>query len=74
MSIGLNIKRNRERLGLSQEALAKKIGVSQQAVDRWENAGVVPRNKAIKELMTLFNMSRDDLFGACYLRPACCFV
>ena len=63
MSIGLNIKRNRERLGLSQEALAKKIGVSQQAVDRWENAGVVPRNKAIKGLMTLFNMSRDDLFG-----------
>lgn len=63
MNIGLNIKRNRERLGLSQEALAKKIGVSQQAVDRWENAGVIPRNKAVNELMNVFGLSRDALFG-----------
>ena len=63
MNIGLNIKRNRERLGLSQEALAKKIGVSQQAVDRWENAGVIPRNKAVNELMNVFGLSRDTLFG-----------
>ncbi|WP_296915080.1 LexA family transcriptional regulator [uncultured Megasphaera sp.] len=63
MNIGLNIKRNRERLGLSQEALAKKIGVSQQAVDRWENAGVIPRNKAVNELMNVFGLSRDALLG-----------
>ena len=66
MNIGLNIKINRERLGLSQEALAKKIGVSQQAVDRWENAGVIPRNKAVNELMALFGLSRD----ACLVIPS----
>lgn len=63
MSIGQNIKRNRERLELSQEALAKRIGVSQQAVDRWENAGIVPRNKAIQAMMGLFGLTRDELFG-----------
>jgi len=63
MGIGQNIKHNRERLSLSQEALAKLVGVSQQAVDRWENGGIVPREKTIQLLMNAFHCSREELFG-----------
>ena len=63
VEIGQNIKHNRERLKLSQEMLAKLIGVTQQAVDRWENAGIIPREKKLKELMNVFRISRAELFG-----------
>ena len=63
VEIGQNIKRNRERLKLSQETLAKLIGVTQQAVERWENAGIIPREKKLKELMKVFQISRAELFG-----------
>ena len=35
--IGRNIAEARKRAGLSQEKLAEKIGVTAQAVSKWEN-------------------------------------
>lgn len=41
--IGERIKANRIRLKLSQEALAKQLGVSFQAVQQWEDGSTMPR-------------------------------
>lgn len=37
MEIGKKIQKLRKERGLTQEALAEKIGVSAQAVSKWEN-------------------------------------
>lgn len=42
MTIGEIIQRERTRLGLSQEKLAEQVGVSRQAVSKWELGNAVP--------------------------------
>lgn len=42
--LATRIKRARERLRLSQQALATAIGVSQKTIDNWENARTSPRS------------------------------
>jgi len=44
------IKAIREQLGLSQEDLARKIGVSYATVNRWENAQTTPSKLAKAQL------------------------
>lgn len=36
MTLGMAIQKERTRLGLSQEKLAEQVGVSRQAVSKWE--------------------------------------
>jgi len=50
MSIGKKIKRLRKRLGLSQEAFAKKLHVKVVTVSRWENEQTFPRQKSRNKL------------------------
>lgn len=38
----MNIRDQRKRLGLTQEELAKRLGVSTRTVQNWEQGGVVP--------------------------------
>ena len=42
---GFNIKSIREKLGLTQEELAQKIGVSRNTVINYEKGGVIPESK-----------------------------
>ncbi len=42
MTTGEIIQRERTRLGLSQEKLAEQVGVSRQAVSKWELGDAVP--------------------------------
>ncbi|MEB3826609.1 helix-turn-helix domain-containing protein [Phormidium sp. CCY1219] len=44
------IRALRERLGLSQEKLAVRLGVSFQTVNRWEKGRVTPSPMAIKPI------------------------
>lgn len=37
MKLPEKIQRERKKMGLSQEKLAEKIGVSRQAITKWEN-------------------------------------
>ena len=37
MNLGMNVKKLRETKGYSQEMVAEKLGVSRQAVSKWEN-------------------------------------
>ena len=42
MTLGQNIQNARRAQGLSQEALAEKIGVSRQALGKWEKDTALP--------------------------------
>lgn len=45
---------DRQLAGLTQEQLAKRLGVSQQAVSNWEDGKSAPRGKRLQELSALF--------------------
>lgn len=51
----------RKREGLSQEELAQKVGVSRQAVSKWESARSTPDINKILALSELFGVSTDYL-------------
>ena len=61
MSIGNRIAQFRKQAGLSQEALAEKLGVSRQSVSKWESGGVMPDIDKIIAMSDLFGVSTDDL-------------
>ena len=51
----------RKKNGWSQEELAEKLGVSRQAVSKWEGAQSVPDIQRILEMSRLFSVSTDYL-------------
>lgn len=55
------IKETRERNGLTQAALAKKLGVTRSAVNSWEIGISAPSVQYLIELCKLFNVSADYL-------------
>ena len=57
------IKELRVRAGLSQSALAKKIGVTRSAVNAWEMGLSIPTTQYIAELTQLFHVSADYMLG-----------
>ncbi len=59
--IGENIKRLRREMGISQEELADRIGVTSQAVSKWECAQSLPDISLVLPLSDLFNVSTDEL-------------
>lgn len=61
--IGERIRDTREKNGLTQAALAKKLGISRSAVNAWELGVSVPSAQYLVELSRLFNVSTDFLLG-----------
>lgn len=59
-----NIKKLRTETGLTQEELAERLDVCQQAVAKWENGYATPRIEKLIELAKLLGCSIDDLFAA----------
>lgn len=57
------IKRKREELHLTQEELAEKVGVSRQAVSKWELGKNFPDIYAVKRLSEVFEMDSNELIG-----------
>ena len=51
----------RKKNGLSQEELAEKIGVSRQAVSKWETGDALPEITKLKALADTFNVTVDFL-------------
>ena len=54
MDMGKAIREGRERLGMSQEALAERLSVSRQAVSKWEMGISVPspeNRRALSEIL-----------------------
>lgn len=51
----------RRKSGLSQEQLAEKIGVSRQAISKWEGGLSTPELEKLKALSEFFHVSIDEL-------------
>ena len=60
-NISNNIKRYRKERQLSQEALAEKLGVTSQAVSKWECMQSIPDIEALVEISELLEISLDKL-------------
>ena len=63
MSFAEIIVRYRKELGLTQEALAQKLGVTNQAVSKWESGQSCPDIALLPALADLFGITIDALFG-----------
>lgn len=53
----------RRKSGLSQEQLAERIGVSRQAVSKWESGQSVPELDKLQALSQCFHVTMDQLTG-----------
>ena len=62
MTIGQNIKKYRKEQGLTQRELAEIVGVSVQAVSKWETDTGAPDISLIVPLATALDISTDALF------------
>lgn len=62
-TLGKRIVFHRKRLGLTQDALAERMGVTAQAVSKWENDQSCPDIGALPKLAEIFGISTDELLG-----------
>lgn len=62
-SIGSNIKRLRLEKNLTQEEVASHLGISFQAISRWERCDGYPDIEMLPSLSNYFGISIDELFG-----------
>lgn len=60
-SIGARVRRKRRELGLSQEALARQMGVSKNTVARWETDLHPPTGENLANLADKFGVTTDWL-------------
>ena len=63
LDLGNNIRQLRRRDKRTQEALAEALGVTSQAVSRWESGGSYPDMNLIPSIANYFGVSIDELFG-----------
>ena len=61
MTFAEKLKSIRKQVGMSQELLAEKIGVSRQAVTKWETGAGIPDIDNMVSISNLFNISIDEL-------------
>lgn len=69
-TLGDRIKYHRKRLGMTQEQLAERMGVSAQAVSKWENNLSCPDISVLPDLAEVFGVSVDELLGKGGVREA----
>ena len=63
LDLGKKIRELRQRDRRTQESLAEAIGVTSQAVSRWEANGGYPDMEMIPSIAHYFGISIDELFG-----------
>ena len=63
MEIGNQIKQIRLRRGITQEALAQHLGITAQAVSKWERSAATPDIGLLPELSAYLGVTIDSLFA-----------
>lgn len=63
LNLGTKIRELRRRDGRTQDNLAEVLGVTAQAVSRWESGGSYPDMEMIPAIANYFGVSIDELFG-----------
>ena len=58
-----NVKLLRREAGISQQALADVLGISQQSINHYENHNTEPDIQTLKQMADYFNTSIDFLVG-----------
>lgn len=59
--IGTNIRKLREKSGLTQPQIADKVNVSKQSISNWETGLKAPRMGALQKLADIFGVSIGDI-------------
>ena len=60
-SLGEVLKEHRTRCGMTQEFVAESMGVSRQAVSKWENGTADPSTSNLLKLAKLYGISPEEL-------------
>ena len=63
MTLGNTISKYRKTLGITQEALAQQLEVTNQAVSKWEGDQCCPDVMLLPRLADIFGITIDELFG-----------
>ena len=61
MTLGEKLQTLRQRAGMSQDVLAERMGVSRQAVSKWETGTADPSTSNLLALAKLFGISAEEL-------------
>lgn len=64
LDIGRNIKKLRKESGMSQAGLAGRLGVTNQAVSKWESGQSLPDITMVPALADVFGVTMDSLLGS----------
>ena len=60
-SLGEALKEHRQRCGMTQEYVAEALGVSRQAVSKWETGAAEPSTSNLLALATLYGVDAGEL-------------
>ena len=58
-----NLKKIRKDHNLSQEQLSELLGVSRQAISKWESSAAYPEMDKVIQICNEFNLNIDDLLN-----------
>ena len=62
-TLGKRIVENRKRMGATQDQLAERLGVTAQAISKWENDLSCPDITMLPKLAQIFGITTDELLG-----------
>ncbi len=64
--IQISLAAARVNAGLTQEAVAEKMGVTKQTIVNWEKGRVVPKIPEMEMLSRIYKIPQDNIFLPCY--------
>ena len=63
MNIGRIIRKYRKEMGITQEEMAARLGVTTPAVNKWENGNTLPDIGLVAPIARLLGISTDELLS-----------